>query len=207
MRLKNVLFGLISLSVLASCQVTGSGSDNSGNTNNTQEGNENSSQESESSTLVVYFSATGTTEKVAKLIQNKTNGTLFELEPVNEYTSSDLNYSNSNSRVTKEHNDESLRDIELKKTTPDNFASYDNVFIGYPIWWGIAAWPVNNFVKDNDFTGKKVIPFATSASSGIGDSVNRLKALNATGTWDAGSRFSSSTSQTIVDEWIDGLNL
>lgn len=206
MRLKNMLFGFISLAILASCQVN-TPSENSGGNSNENTNNQGNSGSENSTTLVVYYSATGTTEKIAKLIQNKTNGTLFEIEPVNEYTSADLNYNNQESRVSKEHNDESLRDVALKKSTPDNFSSYDNVFIGYPIWWGIAAWPINNFVKDNDLSGKKIIPFATSASSGLGNSVNLLKAMNNTGDWDSGRRFSSSTSQSNIDTWIDGLGL
>ena len=81
------------------------------------------------------------------------------------YTSDDLNWTNSNSRVSREHNDESLRDVKLKNTKVNNWEDYDTVLIGYPIWWGIAAWPVDNFVKDNNFDGKKVIPFCTSSSS------------------------------------------
>lgn len=123
-----------------------------------------------SNILIAYFSATGSTQNVAGYIAEATGGTLFELVPVNEYSSADLNYNNISSRVYQEYMDESLRDIELVSTAVDDWESYDVVFIGYPIWWQIAAWPVNNFVKDNDFTGKTVIPFCTSASSGIGQS-------------------------------------
>ena len=156
-------------------------------------------------TLVVYFSATNNTKRVAEYIAEATGGTLFELVPVNPYTSADLSWSTSGSRVNNEHNDESLRDIELVKTTPDNWDEYDTIFIGYPIWWGIAAWPVNNFVKDNDFSGKTVIPFATSASSGIGQSDTLLRDMAGGGNWLAGRRFSSSESKSTVDAWVDGL--
>ena len=115
--------------------------------------------------LVVYYSATGNTQNVANIIADITGGDLFELEPVEPYTDEDLNYSDENSRVSREHEDESLRNVELTSTTVDNWDSYDTVFIGYPIWWGEAAWPVDSFVENNDFTGKTVIPFATSASS------------------------------------------
>ena len=122
---------------------------------------------SEGKTLVVFFSATGSTAAVAQTIADTAGADLFEITPVEPYTGDDLNWSNEDSRVSREHDDESLRNVELTQETPDNWEDYDTVLIGYPIWWGIAAWPVNNFVKDNDFTGKTVIPFCTSASSGI----------------------------------------
>ncbi len=83
--------------------------------------------------LVVYYSATGSTQRVAEYIAAETDGDLFSIEPVTPYTSADLNWTNASSRVTREHNDESLRNVELKKTTPDNWDEYDTVFIGYPI--------------------------------------------------------------------------
>lgn len=157
--------------------------------------------------LIVYFSCSGNTERVAEYIAETTSGTLFELVPVTPYTSEDLNWTNSNSRVVREHEDETLRDIPLEKVTPDNFTEYDVVFIGYPIWWGIAAWPVNSFVKNNDFSGKTVIPFATSASSGMGQSGTLLKDMAGTGNWLAGNRFSSGASKSTVETWVNGLNL
>lgn len=128
-------------------------------------------------TLVVYFSATGNTESAANYIAQATGGDLFELEPAEPYTDEDLNYNNDDSRVSREHEDESLRDVELVADTVENWDEYDTVFIGYPIWWGIAAWPVDNFVEANDFTGKTVIPFATSASSDLGQSGELLAEL------------------------------
>ena len=134
-------------------------------------------------TLVVYFSATGNTESAANYIAQATGGDLFELEPAEPYTDEDLNYNNDNSRVSREHEDESLRNVELVADTVENWDDYDTVFIGYPIWWGIAAWPVDSFVEANDFTGKTVIPFATSASSGLGQSGKLLAELAGTGDW------------------------
>ena len=116
-------------------------------------------------TLVVYFSATGNTEEAAGYIASLTGGDLFELEPVEPYTSENLNYSDDNSRVSLEYADESLREVELVADTVENWDSYDTVFIGYPIWWGIAAWPVDNFIEANDFTGKTVIPFCPHGGS------------------------------------------
>lgn len=158
-------------------------------------------------TLVVYFSATGNTEQAANYIAEETGGDLFELEPVDPYTDEDLDWTADGSRVNREHDDESLRDIELAADTVDNWSEYDTVFIGYPIWWGIAAWPVDTFVKANDFTGKTVIPFCTSSSSGIGESGELLAEMAGTGSWLDGERFSSSVSQSDVQEWISSLNL
>lgn len=155
--------------------------------------------------LIAYYSATGSTKKVAEGLAKNLNADLFEIEPVNTYTSDDLNWTDSNSRVTREHNDESLRDINLKNTTVSNWDNYDTVLIGYPIWWGIAAWPVDNFVKDNDFTGKTVIPFCTSASSGLGQSGKLLERMAKGGTWQEGQRFSSNATNTDIKKWIDSL--
>lgn len=164
--------------------------------------NENNNIDKESKTLVVYFSAQGHTETVTKLLAKNLNADLFKLEPKNEYTSEDLNYNSKSSRVSKEHDDESLRDIELKNTTINNFNDYDTVLIGYPIWWGIAAWPVNTFVKTNDFAGKTVIPFCTSASSPLGSSAKDLKAMSNSGNWQDGHRFSSSANEGEIKQWI-----
>ena len=173
-----------------------------------EEGQETeSSGTADGNVLVVYYSATGNTEGVANTIADITGGDLFELEPVEPYTDEDLNYSDENSRVSREREDESLRNVELTSTTVDNWDSYDTVFIGYPIWWGEAAWPVDSFVENNDFTGKTVIPFATSASSGMGESGQLLADMAGTGDWQEGQRFSSSADEADVQEWIDGLGL
>lgn len=158
-----------------------------------------------SKALVVYYSASGTTEKIAKYIANAANADIFEIQPVEPYTADDLDWTDESSRVVKEHDDESLRDVELASTTVPNWDTYDMVFIGYPIWWGIAAWPTDGFVKANDFTGKTVIPFCTSASSEIGDSGKLLEEEAGTGNWLDGMRFRSSASEDDVKSWVDGL--
>lgn len=156
-------------------------------------------------TLVVYFSATGNTKAAAEAIAAATDGDLLELEPAEPYTSADLDYSNADSRVSREHDDASLRDVALKTTIVANWADYDTVYIGYPIWWGIAAWPVDTFVKANDFTGKTVIPFCTSGSSDIGESGTQLAALAGTGDWQTGKRFVSAVTQQEVADWVKSL--
>lgn len=160
-----------------------------------------------SKTLVVYYSATGSTENVAKVIAEVTGADLFELEPVKPYSSADLDWTNDDSRVTREHENEVERVVELVSATISNWSDYDTVFIGYPIWWGIAAWPVNEFIETNDFTGKTVIPFCTSASSGLGESGKLLEEMAKTGDWQEGQRFRSSASEEEVREWIKNLGL
>lgn len=158
-------------------------------------------------TLVVYYSASGNTARVAKDIAEAAGADLFEIEPVQPYTDADLNWTNSDSRVSREHDDETLRNVPLKTTEVPNWDSYNTVFIGYPIWWGIAAWPVDNFVKENDFGGKTVIPFATSSSSGMGESGTLLEKMAGTGDWQEGQRFSSGASKEMVRDWVAELNL
>lgn len=158
-------------------------------------------------TLVVYYSASGNTERVAKDIAEAAGADLFEIVPTEVYTSEDLNWTNPDSRVSREHDDESLRDVPLTTTEVPDWDSYDTVFIGYPIWWGIAAWPVDTFVKNNDFTGKTVIPFATSSSSDMGQSGSLLADMAGTGEWQEGQRFSSGVSSDDVQSWVNGLGL
>ena len=158
-------------------------------------------------TLVVYYSASGNTERVAKDIAEAAGADLFEIVPTEVYTRDDLDWTNPDSRVSREHDDESLRDVPLTTTEVPDWDSYDTVFIGYPIWWGIAAWPVDTFVKNNDFTGKTVIPFATSSSSGMGQSGSLLADMAGTGEWQEGQRFSSGVSSDDVQSWVNGLGL
>ena len=168
---------------------------------------ENPSGTSGGKTLVVYYSATNNTEAVAGYIADATGADLFELVPVEPYTSDDLDWTNRDSRVSREHDDESLRVVELENAVPDNWDEYDTVFIGYPIWWGIAAWPVDGFISANDFTGKTVIPFCTSSSSGLGESGELLRDAAGTGDWLEGQRFQSRASEDTVKEWVASLEL
>ena len=199
--------------ILAIGLMTGCGASNEKQSSSDSNNQTSSTKESENKktgngkTLVVYYSATGTTTGVAEKIAKVTDGDLFEIEPKEPYTDDDLDWTKDDSRVSKEHDDESLRDVELVSTKVDNWDSYDTVYIGYPIWWGIAAWPVDNFVKDNDFSGKTVIPFCTSASSGIGDSGNLLEKMAGTGDWKEGERFHGGASESDISSWIDSLGL
>lgn len=158
-------------------------------------------------TLVACYSATGHTAAVAGYIADATGADLFLLQPVDPYTDEELDYNDSGSRVSQEHADPSLQTVELEAVTPEGWADYDTVFVGYPIWWGRAGWPVNGFVTGNDFSGKRVIPFCTSASSGLGSSAENLAQLAGSGDWQEGMRFSASVSESDVAEWLAGLAL
>ena len=161
----------------------------------------------ETNALVVYFSATGNTEAVAGYIADTLGADTFEITPAEPYTADDLNWNDLESRVVYEYESPDARDVALVTDTPENWEDYDTVFIGYPIWWGVAAWPMSSFVAANDFTGKTVIPFCTSSSSGLGDSGTLLEELAGTGEWLDGQRFRSSASETEVADWVTGLGL
>ena len=158
-------------------------------------------------TLVVYYSATGNTAKVAEVIVNENDMDVFAIMPEQPYSTEDLAWTDENSRVSKEHSDPALQDVALLQDTPDSWDSYETVIIGYPIWWGQAAYPVASFVKANDFAGKTVIPFCTSASSDIGDSAQNLADLAKGGEWMGGMRFPADVNSDEVRQWIDDLGL
>ena len=177
---------------------------NNNSTNETTGNNENSSGDL-GRVLVVYYSAQNHTEAVAQQIAENLNADIFEIQPVDEYSNADLNWTDDNSRVSREYADESLRNVELVSTTVESWDDYDTVLIGYPIWWGIGAWPVDTFVKANDFNGKTVIPFCTSSSSGLGRSGELLAEEANGGNWLEGHRFRSNPSNSDIQNWTDSL--
>lgn len=177
---------------------------NAVNSNTTETDNSETTGEG-SKVLIVYYSATGYTENVANAIAEATDGDTFEIIPVDDYTEEDLDWTNDKSRTSVERDNPDDRDVELTSTTVDNWDSYDTVYIGYPIWWGIAAWPMDSFIEVNDFTGKTVIPFCTATSSGIGESGELLAELAGEGDWKEGKRFQSNASADSVKEWVEGL--
>ena len=154
--------------------------------------------------LVAYFSATGNTEGVATAIAERLGAGVFVIEAAQPYTEADLNYSDDASRTSAEREDGT--NPELTQVTPDDWADYDTVFLGYPIWWGEAAWPLRTFVAGNDFTGKTVVPFCTSGSSGIGGSADGLEELAGSGDWREGARFSAGADDEAAD-WAASLGL
>ena len=221
---KKVIIGVVAVLVIAALGVGGyfllSGNDEAGNDNNAVDNNngtnnnenndndendDNNADVSGGNTLVVYFSAQGHTEDVANQIAENLDADIFEIVPADEYTFDDLDWTDDNSRVTREYEDESLRDVQLVSTEVPNWDDYDTIIIGYPIWWGIAAWPVNTFVEANDFSGKTVIPFCTSSSSGLGQSGELLREAAGTGNWFEGQRFRSNPSDDDIKEFTDSL--
>lgn len=161
---------------------------------------ENSDTANGGKTLVVYFSATGTTKGVAEQIASFTGADTYEITAAQPYTSDDLNYNDSDSRTTKEQNDKSARpEISSEKL---DLAGYDTIYIGYPIWWGEEPRIMDTFVESYDFSGKTMIPFCTSGSSGIGSSGDNLEENAGSGNWLEGERLSSSSD---IEEWINSL--
>lgn len=167
--------------------------------------NETNEEVDNKKVLVVYYSAQSHTKAVAEKVANNLNADIFEIVPEKIYTAEDLDWTNNNSRVSREHENEQLRDVKLTKTQVDNFEKYDTILIGYPIWWGIAAWPVDTFVKSNNFNGKTVIPFCTSSSSSLGQSGKLLEQKTNSGKWLEGHRFSSNPTDSDIKNWTDSL--
>ncbi len=139
------------------------------------------SAEPSSDVLVVYFSATGTTQKAAEAVATELKADLFAIEPVQPYTAADLDYRDPESRSSKEHADPSVR--PEYKGDPAGWDQYHTVLIGYPIWWGLAPNVVYGFVEKHDFSGKTVGTFSTSATSGHGGSGTDLAAKAGKGDW------------------------
>lgn len=155
--------------------------------------------------LVVYFSATNTTEGVAEHIASGLNADIYEIVPEDPYTDADLNYNDNNSRSTIEMNNPNARPEILGSV--ENMGQYDVVFIGYPIWWGEAPRIVSTFVESYDFTGKTIVPFCTSGGSGVGSSASNLEQLTNGATWMEGHRLNGSDSQETIMEWVNSLGL
>ena len=153
--------------------------------------------------LVVYFSATGTTKGVAEKIAAITDADLYEITAAQEYTSDDLDWNDSDSRTTKEQNDSSVRP-EIG-SDPVSLGGYSTIYIGYPIWWGEEPRIMDTFVESYNFEGITMIPFCTSASSGIGSSGKNLEDNAGSGKWLEGQRFGSGASEEDVRSWIEGL--
>ena len=156
-----------------------------------------------SEVLVAYFSATGTTKKVAEKIASITGGDLYEIVPAEPYTTEDLNYNDRSSRSTKEQNDKSARPAIGSEDV--SLTGYTTVYLGFPIWWGEEPRILDTFVEKYNFDGITVIPFCTSGSSGIGRSGSNMEELAGSGTWLQGERFSGSVSEEELKSWIEGL--
>ena len=156
---------------------------------------------SDSKVLVAYYSATGTTAKAAKEIADATGGTLYEITPEQPYTEADLDYENKESRSSKENADPTLRP-EIKKGL--DVSGYDTVYVGFPVWWDKAPLVVYTFLDSYDFTGKKIIVFATAHSSGLTPSFDALKAAYPNYTMEPGEILSVTTGEEF-NSWVKSL--
>ena len=156
--------------------------------------------------LVAYFSCTGNTRSVAEQIKNAINADVYEIQPEVPYTSADLNWRDNSSRSSMENNDPSSRPAISGGI--ENIGQYNVIFLGYPIWSGQAPRIILTFLESYDFSGKTIIPFCTSGTSGVGTSDTNLHRLCSENTkWISGSRFNSNISHSEIAAWIDGLKL
>ena len=209
-RVSLILVGLLMALVLAACG--GNAGPDSAGGNQPAETNEVQEASSEAVTeepqtgkdvMVVYFSATGTTKGVAEKIAAITDGDLYEIKAAQEYTDADLNWSDSESRSTKEQNDPSARP-EIG-SEPVSLDGYSTIYIGFPIWWGEEPRIMDTFVESYNFDGITMIPFCTSSSSGIGQSGANLAEHAGSGNWLEGERFGGDVSESLLEMWIAGL--
>lgn len=166
---------------------------------------ENDVEEEDTKVLVAYFSATNTTEGVAEYVADSLGADLYEIVPEDPYTDADLNYNDDNSRTTIEMNDPSFR--PAISGSVEDMEQYEIVFIGYPIWWGDAPRIVSTFMESYDFSGKTIVPFCTSGSSGISSSAANLEELTDGAQWLSGTRLSGNSSREEIVEWINSLEL
>ena len=161
--------------------------------------------QNDNDTVVVYFSRTNNTEKIANYIIDITGAEKYEIEAEIPYTDEDIDYTNSSCRANQEQNDKSCRP-EIAEPM-ESIDRYEVIYLGYPIWWGEEPRIIDTFLEIYDFSDKTVIPFCTSASSGIATSERNIKNLVPIGNLLEGKRFSASASKSEVEEWINGLNI
>ena len=222
--MKKRLFMLLALTMAASLAACGAGA--SGEPQESQPGNSSSSASqpltpaepdtmpdsshepskgNANSTLVAYFSATGNTEEIAQHLQTILGASLYEIIPAKPYSDDDLDYNASDCRANQEQNDPSVR--PAIDGSVENMDGYDVILLGYPIWWGEAPRIISTFLESYDFTGKTIVPFCTSGSSGIGGSAEHLTVLAADATWLEGARFNPGATQDEVAAWVEGLGV
>lgn len=192
---KKLILSVIVL--LALFVITGCGA----NTNNNKSNSNNSSNEikEDNNSVVIYFSATGTTKSIAQRIANEANSDIIEIIPKEKYKSEDLNY-NSDCRANREQNDSKSRP-EIENTI--DITKYDTIYLGYPIWWGTNPKIILTLLDTYDFTGKTIIPFCTSGSTGISGSVSDLRNYNPKLTIKDGKRFSSNDNDDTIKEFVN----
>ena len=153
--------------------------------------------------LVAYFSASGVTKGVAERLSKATGGDLFEIVPKQIYTNADLNWMDRNSRSSVEMRDRSSRPEIASKV--EDMGKYEYVFVGFPIWWYREPSIIDTFLQQYDFSGKIIIPFATSGSSGIGEAPESMQKIVKNARVLSGKRFVSSVSESELKTWVDGI--
>ncbi len=152
-------------------------------------------------TLVAYFSASGMTAAVAENLANAAGADLFEIVPETPYTNADLDWRNSKSRSSLEMNDRKSRPAIASKV--DDITGYDVVFVGFPIWWYREPSIIDTFMESYDFSGKTVVPFATSGGSGMGDAGRNMQTLAKAAKVENGKRFSVTVSERELKAWAE----
>lgn len=157
-------------------------------------------------TLVTYFSATGTTAKAAEILSDAIGADLYEIRAKVPYTKADLNWMDKKSRSSIEMNDKSFRP-EMEDSDA-NIKQYDTIFVGFPIWWYVAPTIINTFLESYDFSGKKIIIFATSGGSGFGNTLEELQvSVSETAEVIQGELMNGKQSFDKVNAWVKKLNL
>lgn len=151
--------------------------------------------------LVAYFSASGMTAKLAKTLADAVGADLHEIQPVQPYTTDDLNWNNKSSRSSKEMNDKSSR--PAISNTVEDMAQYERIFVGFPIWWYTAPTIINTFLEQYDLTGKTVVPFATSGGSGMGNTNDDLRHSCKGANLIEGRRFSAGAGTAELRAWAE----
>ena len=219
MKIKKIALFLLAVVMVLSLSACAGGNgtaENGDNTDSSQSNTEESQTQEvspsepdngtkDSKILVAYFSATNNTEGVAQKLADGLDADLYEITPKQPYTDKDLEYGNSKSRTSVEMNDPDAR--PAISGSVENMEQYDIVFIGYPIWWGEAPRIMSTFIESYDFSGKKIAPFCTSASSGFGSSDSALRSAASGAVWLDGQRFSAGASADDILAWANGLGI
>ena len=151
--------------------------------------------------LVAYFSATGTTAEVARTLAEAIGADLYKIEPETPYSAADLDWTNKQSRSSREMKDKTFRPAVRGKV--ENMAQYDTIFVGFPIWWYVAPTIVNTFLEQYDLSGKRVVPFATSGSSGMGHTNDELAPSCPGAILKEGKRFAAHAGAAELAKWAD----
>ena len=190
--MKKLLFAALAALCLTSCKQSAT------NTENTED-----AEEQTNAVLVAYFSASGNTQAVAELLAEATDADIFEIQPEEPYTELDLDWRDSLSRSSVEMKNPESRPAIV--SIPADLDQYDVIFIGFPIWWGVAPHVINTLLESDDYEGKTIIPFVTSGSSAVEPAVENLRATYPDLTILDGRRLNDATFEDLI-EWWDALN-